>query len=448
MAKTPKYTGVTQNDDGSWTYRLKIKLDGRTVDTRIKKDSQGSPFLTARSAYEAKKAHEARLRTSTEESTKKAPTATLRDVYEHYLVTDGRGKAPATLRKQESMWRNHVEPAFGDMDVNAITILDLEDFLRKIYNDHSYQYTEGFLKFFYLLFSFADKMEVLQPERYDRMFVNRNKRLSMPTKTQADAEEDKEPPVIFSNEELKIIERIFYAEDCNLTTAYALGIYAGLRISECFGLRWRDIDWATHTMKISRQMHYVDGEIRLSRVKTLKSCRTVIIPQTLYQELELQYSVQKSQKEKLGNAYRNTERVYDEETKEWLQGADFVNRKKTGELLTVNSMKYWAKKITAALNEHAENLATVQNLLHPNDIVPVKYKDFKYHYLRHTYASNCAAVNMNMQVLMDMMGHLKIDTTKKYYINTSNESLQDRTRRLLDSLYDRPDDGGGLSIDS
>ena len=34
-----KYTGVTQNSDGSWTYRLKIKLpDGKVVDTRFKKD--------------------------------------------------------------------------------------------------------------------------------------------------------------------------------------------------------------------------------------------------------------------------------------------------------------------------------------------------------------------------------------------------------------------------
>ena len=26
MAKTPKYAGVTQNEDGSWSYRLKMKL--------------------------------------------------------------------------------------------------------------------------------------------------------------------------------------------------------------------------------------------------------------------------------------------------------------------------------------------------------------------------------------------------------------------------------------
>ena len=67
--------------------------------------------------------------------------------------------------------------------------------------------------------------------------------------------------------------------------------------------------------------------------------------------------------------------------KEWLQGSDFVNRKKNGELLTVNSMKYWAKKITPALRANAERTAEVKRFGFPDDIVPVKYKEFKYHYL-------------------------------------------------------------------
>ena len=58
MAKKPKYAGVTPNEDGSWTYRLKVKLaSGKIVDTRIKKDSEGKPFLTARAAHEAIRVH-------------------------------------------------------------------------------------------------------------------------------------------------------------------------------------------------------------------------------------------------------------------------------------------------------------------------------------------------------------------------------------------------------
>ncbi len=436
MAKKPKYPGVTQNEDGSWTYRLKVKLPtGKVVDTRIKKDQNGSPFLTARAAHEARKEHEARLRANPDEAATKKSSCRLSDIYASYLATEGKDKAPATLRKQDSMWRNHVQPVFGDRAIDSITIVELQDFLYDLYQTHSYKYTEGFLKFFYLLFGHADRLEAIDSDRYNQMFVNRNKRLHMPKKTQADDQEDREGAVIYTASELQLIESIFKSEDGNLLLAFYLGLYAGLRISECFGLRWQDIHWDTQTMTIQRQMHYVDGEIRLCPVKTLTSVRTVIIPDRLYYALEYQYSLQVEQKKQLGNAYRDTERVYDEVTKTWIQGGDFVNRKKNGELLTVNSMKYWAKKITPALREQAEKEAEVKKLLQPDDIIPVKSKEFKYHNLRHTYASNCAAVNMSMHMLMSMMGHLKIDTTRKYYINTDNDSLIERTRKLLEEMY-------------
>lgn len=431
-----KYTGVTQNTDGSWTYRIKIKLpDGSVKDTRIKKDSRGNPFLTARQAFEAKKEHEAKIRTNPEDNAPKQKIVTLQDVYDNYLDTEAKKKAPATLRKQESMWRNHISPIFAKRDINSIKIIELDTFLVNLYKDKSYKYTEGFLKFFYLLFGHADRMEVIDPARYLRMFATKNKRLEMPKITQEDNAKEEEGAVTFDDEELKIIKNAFESEDGNLQLAFYLGLYAGLRISECFGLRWQDIDWNTKTMRITRQMQYVNGEVRLCPVKTLKSVRTVIIPEELCAELEFQDSFQAQQKKLLGNGYRNTERVYDEVSDSWIVGGDFVNRKKNGELLTVNSMKYWSKKITPLLHAHAERIARAKKGIHLDEIVPIKYKDFKYHYLRHTYASNCAAQNISMYKLMDMMGHKKIDTTKKYYIDTDNDTLNERTRKLLDKMY-------------
>ena len=440
-----KYTGVTQNADGSWVYRIKIKLpNGKIKDTRIKKNSGGSPFLTARQAFEAKKEHEARIRANPEENSPKNKTVTLQDVYDNYLDTEAKKKAPATLRKQDSMWRNHVAPIFAERNINSITIIELDNFLVNLYEDKSYKYTEGFLKFLYLLFSHADRMEVIDSERYNKMFVNRNKRLTMPKITQADAEEESEGAVIYDNDELRIIENIFNSENGNLLLAFKLGLYAGLRISECFGLRWQDVDWDAKTMKISRQMQYVDGVIKLCPVKTLTSVRTVIIPDELYDELEFRYSLQADRKKKLGEAYRNTETVFDEITKTWIQGGDFVNRKENGELLTVNSMKYWAKKITPALQENAIIKAKWKNFGSLDDVVIVKQREFKYHNLRHTYASNCAAVNMSMQMLMSMMGHKKVDTTRKYYINTDNDSMIERARKQLNEMYSFDKSNGTL----
>ena len=110
--------------------------------------------------------------------------------------------------------------------------------------------------------------------------------------------------------------------------------------------------------------------------------------------------------------------------KEEITEGDFINRKANGELLTVNSMKYWSKKIKAELGW-----------------------DFKFHNLRHTYASNCAANNMNLQMLMEMMGHKKLETTKKYYISTNNPDLIKRTVDLLNTIYKSPDEIDTIEAD-
>ena len=137
-----KYTGVTQNEDGSWLYRIKIKLpNGSIKDTRIRKDSRGNPFLTARQAFEAKKEHEAKIRANPEENSPNHKKVTLSSVYENYLNTEAKTKAPATLRKQDSMWKNHILKVFGDRDIDSITMVELQEFLFKLYQEYSYKFS-------------------------------------------------------------------------------------------------------------------------------------------------------------------------------------------------------------------------------------------------------------------------------------------------------------------
>ena len=104
------------------------------------------------------------------------------------------------------------------------------------YNKKSYAYTEGFLKFFYLLFGYAYRPELFNENKYFRMFGDSKTRLSMPTKEQADVEDDLEGAEIYTEDEPAVFEGTFKSEDGNLLTAFYLGIYCGLRISECFDI--------------------------------------------------------------------------------------------------------------------------------------------------------------------------------------------------------------------
>ncbi len=412
-----KYKGVTQASDGSWVYRLKMKLpDGSTFDTRIKKGPDGSIFKTARAAADAMAEHKLRLLAAPVEEEPPKKSVTLGDVYANYLINGTSGKAPATLRKQDSMWKNHIGPKFGNVPVEDITLVDMNAFLADLYNKQgkAYSYVEGFLKFFYLLFGHADRMEVIDQSRYVRMFVSSGTRLSMPKPDQEDALEMEKQPTYFTDRQLVKIGRIFTSEDGNLLTAYYLGLYCGLRISECFAVRWKNIELGekSGTLTVERQMVNDSGVIKLTAVKTLTSVRTVIIPEFLNHYLNQLYYKQ-TVAARNGPAYRNFDRVYDEVTGQCIVSGDFVNRKSNGELLTVNSMKYWSKKVKAELGI-----------------------DFHYHCLRHTYATNCALRNVNLQMLMTMMGHKKIETTRKYYISTDNDLFREKTLQLLNTMYD------------
>lgn len=410
-----KYSGVIQNNDGSWSYRIKKKINGQAVDIKTKKDENGNVFLTARDAYEARIRQENLLKSGEVKLPKNKASVSF--IYEAYMnSSEAKQKAPATLRKQISMWKNHISVVFGEKDINSILITDLNDFLFNMYQTHSYAYTEGFLKFFYLLFGYAYRLELIDGDKYYRMFGNSKTRLTMPVKEQADIEDELEGATVYDDSQLAAINKVFQSEDGNLLPAFYFGIYCGLRISEVFALRWSNINWEEGTITVNRQMHNVDGKITLSKVKTMTAIRTVIMPSFLQDYLDSLFQQRREERGQQGKNYKATENVYDEVVKEWISGGDFINRKSNGELLTVNSMKYWSKKIKAVY-----------------DI------DFKFHNLRHTYATNCAFANMNVLLLMQMLGHKKIDTTRKYYLNIDAGKYKNKVLKTLNGLYDFQD---------
>jgi len=49
--------------------------------------------------------------------------------------------------------------------------------------------------------------------------------------------------------------------------------------------------------------------------------------------------------------------------------------------------------------------------------------DFRYHNLRHTYATNLAILNIPLHILKNQMGHSKVSTTYKYYIGLSIDGV-------------------------
>ena len=58
--------------------------------------------------------------------------------------------------------------------------------------------------------------------------------------------------VTFSDEQMIILSEYF--KDTNAEIAFMLGKYCGLRINECYGLKWCNVDFDNDIIKIDRQM--------------------------------------------------------------------------------------------------------------------------------------------------------------------------------------------------
>ena len=89
--------------------------------------------------------------------------------------------------------------------------------------------------------------------------------------------------VVYSREQVEALDSYF--KGTNAETAYLLGRYCGLRINECYGLKWGNIDLERGTITIDRQMQYQEGLIKLVSLKTRNARRTVYMAPQLKEYL-------------------------------------------------------------------------------------------------------------------------------------------------------------------
>ena len=397
--------GVYQLPNGMWGYRYAYILNGKQRDLKRTKDENGNPFRTERAALRAREA--AIIKEHLEQAQKPAKKrVTLSDVYEEYCLTGRLGKAYGTTRKQDSLWNNHISKSFGSRFIDSISVSEVVDYLSKLYyhEGKAYRYVESFLKMFYLLFGQAYSRNYIDVDTYNTLCVNKNTKIHMP-KMKVDEDED---IVSFSTEETDTLDKYF--KGTNAETAYMLGRYCGLRINECYGLKWTDVDFDNNIIHIEYQMQYHEGLIKLLPLKTRNARRSVYMNSKLKTHLlKVKKEVENFEAAHSHIRTQNQTMITDENGK-LFSSLLLVNSLPNGKIQTVNSMKYHTRKIKDTLGI-----------------------DFKYHYLRHTYGTRLAEQNMPTHLLCNQMGHASGRVTEKYYIALSKRGtdiIKDKLERL------------------
>ena len=395
-------TGVYQLPNGNWAYRFTFTVEDKKKNRKGTKDEFGNLLTTKRAAILARAAA---VTSEQEEQHRQAPVTrkTFQEVYKEYCEQGRSGKAYQTIRKQDSIWNNHLCAKFGRRYIDEISVAEVNDYLAHLYytEGRAYKYVESFLKMFYLIFGQAYSRNYLEVDTYNKLCVNKDVRIRMPKmKVDEDAE-----IVAFTPDEVARLDEYF--QGTNAETAYLLGRCCGLRINECYGLKWENIDTKRGTITIDRQMQYQEGLIKLVSLKTRNARRTVYMSDKLKAYLRHLERENKAQAAALAAQRAQNQTFITDIDGKQISSLELVNSLPNGKIQTVNSMKYHSKTIKAKLGIN-----------------------FKFHYLRHTYGTRLAEMNTPTHILCNQMGHASGKVTERYYLAVSKPGIEVLTHNL------------------
>ena len=132
-------TGVYQLKNGQWGYRFCIGVDGHRISQRGKTDLNGNPLLTKAAAIKArnKAIKMAQIAPVLPQKTvcAKPKRRTVRDIFMEYCEKGRSDRAFQTIRKQDSIWVNHLDNEFGDRFIEDVSVAEIKDYRRVLPED-------------------------------------------------------------------------------------------------------------------------------------------------------------------------------------------------------------------------------------------------------------------------------------------------------------------------
>lgn len=191
----------------------------------------------------------------------------------------------------------------------------------------------------------------------------------------------------------------------------------GMRVGECIGLRWKDVDLKKRSINVNHAVTYYprDGKscFGISEPKTESGIRMIPIMDTVYNALANEYERQKKE----GFC------VYE------LEGmSGFIFSNKNGSLHTPHCINCAIRRISESYN--AREIIDAKREQREAIIIP----HFSVHHLRHTFCSRLVENQLNVKTIQQIMGHKNIETTLDIYTEISFEKQQQSLEELSEKI--------------
>lgn len=183
----------------------------------------------------------------------------------------------------------------------------------------------------------------------------------------------------------------------------------GMRIGECLGLRWEDLDFEQRTISVNHTLAYrkVEGKEKnklINTPKTESGTRTIPMLSDVYDAFLEEYSIQKIT-------------GFCTEVVDGYSG--FVFASSSGTVLSAADVNKAIHRIITDYNNKESKQARIEKR------EPLMLPDFSAHYLRHTFCTRFCENETNVKVIQTIMGHKDIQTTLDVYTDATEEKKKE-----------------------
>ena len=256
----------------------------------------------------------------------------------------------------------YLYPKFADQDISQIK--DYNDFIEKLTDTLAPKTVRD------IITKLKEIINFYEEEHNTKLNI---KKMSLPKMNKKEIQ-------ILSNKEKQKLEKYCIQQNDLKSLGILICLNTGLRVGEVCALRWENVDFETRRIHVEKTIERIYSKeenktiVIIDTPKSITSVRTIPINSKLYNILKQ------------------------------IRG----KRKKTDFVLTGSS-------------EHYVEPRNYQ--YHFKEILKrSKVKKYKFHTLRHTFATNCIEAGMDIKSLSEILGHADVSITLNIYVHSSDKA--------------------------
>jgi len=185
-----------------------------------------------------------------------------------------------------------------------------------------------------------------------------------------------------------------------LEALYSVAPTMGLRQGEALGLQWKDVDFDSGHIRITKQLQRIHGSPQLVEPKTERSRRTVAMPAMIALALNDHHERQEKERAAAGTRWKSHGLIFTTPIGTPLDGT----------------------AVTKAFHQLLDHAGLPQR---------------RFHDLRHSCATLLLVQGVSPRVVMDVLGHSQIALTMNTYSHVIPDLRRDAARRMEELLGER-----------